>query len=171
MDDLHGAAAEHVGRAHHQREADLGGDEAGLFHRIGDAVVRLVEVKRFMRSFWKRSRSSARSIVSGAVPRIGMPAFSKRFGELQRRLAAELDDDANQLAVFLLGLQDLDHVLSGQRLEIKPVRGVVVGRDGFRVAVDHDRLVAGIAAARRRRGSSNSRTRCPGRYGSARRRG
>ena len=45
MDDLHGAAAENVGRAHDQREADFGGDEARLLDRIGDAVVRLVEVE------------------------------------------------------------------------------------------------------------------------------
>src|SRR3546814_13463648 len=38
----------------------------------------------------------------------------------------------------------LDHVLGGQRLEIQPVRGVVVGRHGLRVAVDHDGLEAGL---------------------------
>src|SRR4029434_11130139 len=32
----------------------------------------------------------------------------------------------------------------GQRLEIEPVAGVRVGRDRLRVAVDHDRLEAGI---------------------------
>ena len=43
---------------------------------------------------------------------------------------------------------------SGQRLEIEPVGGVVIGRDGFRIAVDHDGLIAlrrqregGMAAA------------------------
>ena len=83
--------------------------------------------------------------MSGEVPRIGMPAFSSAAGELQRRLAAELDDDADELAGLLLGAQDLQHVLGRQRLEIEPVGGVVVGRDGFRVAVDHDRLEAGLA--------------------------
>ena len=38
VDDLHGAAAEHVGRADHQREAEFGGDQARLLDRIGDAV-------------------------------------------------------------------------------------------------------------------------------------
>ncbi len=41
--------------------------------------------------------------------------------------------------------EDRQHVLGGQRLEIEPVGGVVVGRDGLRVAVDHDRLEAGLA--------------------------
>jgi hypothetical protein len=44
-----------------------------------------------------------------------------------------------------LGVVDLQHVLQGQRLEVEPVGGVVVGGDGLGVAVDHDRLVAGLA--------------------------
>ena len=78
----------------------------------------------------------------------------QRLGELERRLAAELHDHAVQRAVAALGVDDLEHVLGGQRLEIEPVGGVVVGRDRLRVAVDHDGLVArllqregGVAAA------------------------
>ena len=92
-----------------------------------------------------RSRSSARSMRSGDVPRIGMPACFSASGQLQRRLAAELHDHAVQRAVFLLLGEDFEHVLGGQRLEIEPVRGVVVGRDRLRIAVDHDGLVAGVA--------------------------
>jgi hypothetical protein len=39
--------------------------------------------------------------------------------------------------------RDLEHVLGGERLEVEAVRGVVVGRDGLGVAVDHDGLEAG----------------------------
>ena len=102
----------------------------------------------------KRSRSSARSMASGEVPRIGTLGLLQRLRELQRRLAAELHDDALDLAVRLLGAHDLQHVLCGQRLEIEPVGGVVVGRHRLRIAVDHDGLVArvrqregGVAAA------------------------
>jgi hypothetical protein len=69
----------------------------------------------------------------------------QRVGELQRRLAAELHDHAVQRAVLLLDAQDFHHVFEGQRLEIEPVGGVVVGRDGLGVAVDHDGLVARVA--------------------------
>ena len=62
-------------------------------------------------------------------------------GELQRRLPAELDDDA----LGLLDLAHADHVLERQRLEVQPVGGVVVGRDRLRVAVDHDRVAAELA--------------------------
>ncbi len=44
-----------------------------------------------------------------------------------------------------LGVEHVGHVLVGQRLEVQAVRGVVVGRDRLGVAVDHDRLVAGVA--------------------------
>ena len=75
---------------------------------------------------------------SGEVPMIGTPGLLQGNGKLQRGLAAELDDHP----VRLLDLHDVEHVLVGQRLEIEPVGGVVVGGDGLRVAVDHDRLVA-----------------------------
>src|SRR3546814_17011795 len=59
----------------------------------------------------------------------------QRGGQLQRRLPAELDDDADQLAPRLLDMQYLEHILDRQRLEIEPVRRVVVGRDRLRLAV------------------------------------
>jgi hypothetical protein len=88
--------------------------------------------------------------VLGQVDGVGRGAEDRdarivqRVGQLQRRLAAELHDHPVQRAVLLLDAQDLHHVLEGQRLEIEPVRGVVVGRDGLGVAVDHDGLVARI---------------------------
>ena len=89
----------------------------------------------------KRSRSSARSIASGEVPMIGTPALLEGDGQPQRRLPAELHDHA----VRPLHGDDLEHVLEGQRLEVEPVAGVVVRRDGLGVAVHHDRLDARLA--------------------------
>ena len=86
--------------------------------------------------------------VLGEVDAVGRGAEDRHarllqlLGELQRRLPAELDDHAEQLALLLLAPEDLEHVLGGQRLEIEPVGGVVVGRDRLRVAIDHDRLEA-----------------------------
>ncbi|KPV52580.1 hypothetical protein SE17_14635 [Kouleothrix aurantiaca] len=48
-----------------------------------------------------------------------------------------------QTPVF--ALPDIQHIFQRQRLEVQPVTGVVVGRDGFGVAVDHNRLVAKVA--------------------------
>ena len=45
----------------------------------------------------------------------------------------------------LLALDDLEHVLERERLEVQLVRHVEVGRDRFRIRVDHDRLVSLLA--------------------------
>ena len=94
-------------------------------------------------SAFQRSRSSARSIDAGAGAEHQLRR--QEAGQLQRRLAAEGDDHAGERAAGLLGLDDVQHVLVGERLEVEAVAGVVVGRDGLGVAVDHDRLEAGVA--------------------------
>jgi hypothetical protein len=81
------------------------------------------------------------------VPTTGTPQACSSSRQAQRRLAAELHDDADQLAAtgagrLALGGDHLEHVLDGQRLEVEPVRGVVVGGHRLRVAVDHHGLVA-----------------------------
>jgi hypothetical protein len=101
----------------------------------GDAVVGLVEPELAIISV-KSLRSSARSIDSTDVPISGAPALCRPWREVQRRLAAELHDDA----VGLHRAHDGHHVLVRQRLEEQVVARVVVGRDGLRVRVDHDRL-------------------------------
>src|SRR5262249_61839753 len=58
-------------------------------------------------------------------------------GESERRLPAELGHDADGL----LAVADGEHLLRRERLEIEPVRGVVVGGDRLRVAVHHHGLV------------------------------
>ena len=70
-----------------------------------------------------RSRSSARSIDAGLTCRARAPAGSSA-GQLQRRLAAEADDHAVEVARALLGLDDVEHVLEGERLEEEPVADV-----------------------------------------------
>ena len=75
------------------------------------------------------------------MPQIGAPGLGQPARQVERRLPAELHDHA----LRLLGLDDVQHVLERQRLEVQPVGGVVVGADRLRVAVDHDRLVAQVA--------------------------
>jgi hypothetical protein len=68
----------------------------------------------------------------------------QRLRELERRLPAKLHDDAHQFARSLFALQNFKHVFGRQWFEIEPVRRVVIGRNGFRIAIDHDRFIAGI---------------------------
>ena len=144
VDDLHRPAAQHIGRADHHRVADALGDRLGLLGGIGGAVIRLAQpepVQELLEAL----------TVLGQVDRIGRGAEDRdvgrleRLGEVQWGLPAELDDDPEQVAAPGLDADDLDHVLGGQRLEIEPVGGVVIGRHGLRVAVDHDRLDTGLA--------------------------
>ena len=105
-------------------------------------------------SAWNRSRSSARSMASGVVPRIGMPASCSAFASFSGVCPPNCTITPCSVPLVLLDAQDFQHVFQRQRLEIQPVRRVVVGADRFRVAVDHDRLIArigqreaGVAAA------------------------
>ena len=70
--------------------------------------------------------------MSGEVPRIGMPAFSSASASFSGVWPPNWTMTPTQLARRLLDAQDLEHVLGRQRLEIEPVRGVVVGRHGLR---------------------------------------
>ena len=90
--------------------------------------------------------------ILGAIDRVGAGAEDRHAGlrerdrELERRLAAELDDHAPRL----LDVADREHVLERERLEVQPVGRVVVGRHRLGVAVDHDRLDALLAERHRR---------------------
>ena len=47
-----------------------------------------------------------------------------------------------QGAVLLFDPHDFHHMFEGQRFEIEAIRGVVVGRNGLGVAIDHDGFIA-----------------------------
>ncbi len=149
MADLHGTAAKHIGGPHHHRIADLMRLLLGQFGRGGGGVGRLLEVEGLQQHLESLA-------VLGQVDGVGRGAENRDIGlfqrcrQLQRRLAAELDDDAQNLALALLDANQLDDGFGGQRLEIQAVRGVVVGRYGFRVAVDHDGLLPGLVQGIRR---------------------
>ena len=144
VDDRHRAPAEHVGRPHHHRVADAARDLERLVLRHRHAVLRLRDLQLV------QERREALAIL-GEVDRVGRGAddgdagFLQRQRQLQRRLAAELHHDRDLAAGRALGVEDRHHVLEGQRLEEQPIDRVVVGRDRLRVAVDHHRLVAGVA--------------------------
>ncbi len=140
VDDLHGAPAEHVGGAHHERKAHLARERDGLVLGARGGVGGLLE------SELPHQRLEALAVL-GDVDRIGRGADDGHAGglqrprQLERRLPAELHDDA----LGLLHRQDLEHVFERERLEVQAVGGVVVGGDGLGVAVDHDGLETVLA--------------------------
>ena len=150
VDDLHRPAAQHEARPDDDRVADPLGDPPRLARSC--VAEPLGVCLRPSRSITRRnrSRSSARSMLSGLVPMIGTPGRLQGPRQVQRGLAAELDDHAHRLDP----LADVEHVLDRQRLEEEAVGRVVVGADGLRVRVDHHHFVAvglqgegGLAAA------------------------
>ena len=142
VDDLHAAAAEHVGGPDQHRIADLVGDPLAPREGAGQPVLGRRQVglgqhlaeRAPLLGQMDRLRAGADDRHAGVLERLGQP---------ERGLPTELDDHPGDRSRGLLGVHHLEHVLQCQRLEVEPVGGVVVGRDGLRVAVDHDRLVAG----------------------------
>ena len=135
--DAHRPPAEDVRGAHEERVADLlGGGE-----RLGD--VRGDRPRRTADAELVGEQAEALAVL-GEVDRLvrrsedAVAALLDRASEPQRRLPAELGDDADRLLAVAHG----EHLLRRERLEVEAVGGVVVGRDGLGVAVDHDRLVA-----------------------------
>ena len=60
-------------------------------------------------------------------------------------MPTELADDARDGAGLRFRVINLQHIFDGERLEVEPISGVVVGGDRLRVAVDHDGFVSGFA--------------------------
>ncbi len=84
----------------------------------------------------KSLRSSARSMAAGRRPHDADPGLAQGHRQVERGLAAELENQAQGL----FRGHDVEHVFFGQGLEIEFVGGVVVGGHGFGVGVDHDGL-------------------------------
>ncbi len=97
-----------------------------------------------------RSRSSARSIESGDVPMMRIPALCSRSESLSGVCPPYCTTHDTSPPRLLLARDDRRDVLERQRLEVEAVDGVVVGRNGLGVAVDHDRFVAFVAQRERR---------------------
>ena len=143
VDDLHGPAAEHVARAHEHRVADPPDDGRGLGRgrrrpacRLGDLEAGAQGVPAFP--------------VLGQVDRAGRRTEHQLGGQLAGELQRGLPPRATMTgrgrrAGGLLDVEDVGDVLEGQRLEVEPVAGVVVGRDRLGVAVHHHGLEAGVA--------------------------
>ena len=135
--DHHAAAAQHVARTHQQRVADVRGHSLGLLKR-GGLTRRRVHDAQFVEQGGKALA------VLGKIDGVGLCAHNvyaallEHARQLKRGLAAKRHHDA----VGALDIDDIHDVLIGERLKVQAVRGVVVGRDGLGVAVDHDSLKA-----------------------------
>ena len=140
--DHHAAATQHVARTHQQRVADVRGHGLGLLKRGGLARRRVHDAQLV-------EQGGEALAVLGKVDGIGLGAHDVHAALLEhtRQLKWGLAAKRHHDAVGALNVDDVHDVLVGERLKVQAVRGVVVGRDGLGVAVDHD----GLKAAGRQR--------------------
>jgi len=82
IDDFHPPAAQHIRGSDHERVADLMGHGKRLLKGRRGAALRLRNPESLI-TFLKRFRSSARSMLSGDVPRIFTPASSSSCARLR----------------------------------------------------------------------------------------
>ena len=136
VDDDHGAAAEHVAGPNEHRIADA----LARFRTASSALVAVPfsgdGICKSSSSLPKSLRSSARSMIRGIGADDGDAEALQWQRQGERGLAAELDDHA----IGLLGVHDVEDVFEGEGLEVEAIAGVVIGGDGLRIAVDHDRF-------------------------------
>ena len=135
--DLHGAAAQHEAGTHQHGVADLVcrretvldfGDGSAL--GLGDVQL-LQELFKGVPVF-----GSVDGLAAGADD-LHAPVM-EGLGQVDGGLTAQRRDHA----VGLFKVDDVHHILGGQRLEVQLVGGGVVGGDGLGVIVDDDGLVA-----------------------------
>ncbi len=145
----HGASAKHIRRPHQHGISDPtrainrfvngGGHHPGRLRdlQLFEQFIEMFSVFSQVNGFRRRTDNVHASGLQGQR-------------QVQRRLSSELHDHAHWRALRRFVLVDRPNVLKRQRLEVEPVAGIVVGRDRFRIAIDHDRLVPVIAQRERR---------------------
>lgn len=135
--DLHGAPSQDVGGAHKDGIADSGSDAHGFLLGEGNIPWRAGDAEPL------QQRGEALAVLGKVDALRRCPQDAEAGGlnavrQLQRRLPAQRDDDTVRAFVF----EHIEHILSGERLEVELVCDVVVGGDGLGVGVHHDGLVA-----------------------------
>ena len=144
INDLHRASAEDEGRADEDRIVQFLRHRERLGFVGGQAVGRL-------RNFQLVEHRGEKLAVLGDLDALGRGAddvdavFLEAERQVQRRLPAELRN--RPPAAF--PLVNVQHILERERLEEQFVAGVVIGGDGFRIRVDHQRLQAVLLERKR----------------------
>ena len=138
--DHHGAPAQHIGRPHHHRISNAlcaldGLFERGRHHSRGLRNLQFFEQLVEMLAIFGQINGLRRGADDVHARRL------QRQCQVQRRLSAKLHDHAHRRALRRFMLVNRPHIFKRQRLKVETVAGVVIGRDRFRIAIDHDRLV------------------------------
>ncbi len=137
VDDLHCAAAQHVGWAHHDRVADTLSTVDGLLQVRDAAGLRTRDMRLVQHLVEALTILGAIDIIDRCTEDLDAGLLQRRR-EVDGRLAAELHDNA----LGLLLVDDVQYIFRRQRLEVEAVGNIEVGRNRLRVVVDDDGLDA-----------------------------
>ncbi len=138
--DYHGASAKNVGRPHQHRVSSLARSGHGFFHAGGNRAWRLRDIEFFQQLAKAFTVFSQINRFRRCTDDSHACAF-ERQRQVQRRLSAKLNDDSDRSAALRFMLVHRKHVFKRERLKVKAATGVIVGRNRFRIAVDHDGFV------------------------------
>ena len=133
VDNLHGAAAQYIGGAHHDRIADISCAVDGIL-QIGDAESPRTRNLCLGQHFVKALPVFCPVNIIYRCAKDLDPGLLQGGCQIYSCLSAKLNDNAFRL--FLV--DDVQHIFRGQRLEVKPVGNIKVRRYGFRVVIDDD---------------------------------
>ena len=148
---LHRTPAEDIGRPYQKRETNRLCNAECLLFRVRRPIRRRRDPELFQKlaepfpvfCHVHRIRSSAKDCgLQGA----GLQRPLQRQGKVNRVLAAELHHHAR----IIVRLQDVCYILKRHRLKEKPVRGVIVSRNGLRIVVDDMHLNAFLTESHHR---------------------
>ena len=135
--DNHILPAKNVARTEQNRVADALSRLESLFFGKNSKTARTIDVQLFAQIF----KSFAVFCKVNSVGTCSQDFYSlvvQELCELYRRLSAKSDNNANRL----FGINHAHHVFGSERLKIKAVRCVEIGRNGFGVVVNRNHVVA-----------------------------
>ena len=141
MNNLHRSATQNIRRTYHHRIADFCCLRDDVFGIAANRILWLFQLQlmqQLLEAF--AILRQINRIHRGADNRDTRLFQSMR--EFQWRLSAELHDDPFYRAIYRFRRNHFHHVFCGQRLKIKPVGRIVIGRNRFRITVNHDGLIA-----------------------------
>ena len=145
VNDRHRAAAQHVTRPHQHRITEARANLTRSGNRSRRSIFRL----RYSQLAQQRAKTLS---ILGKINGIRRRTDDRDAGsvqthcEIQRSLSAKLHNHARRL----FNIDDVHHVFKRERFEVETVGSVVVSRNRFRIAVDHDRFVTRLVQRERR---------------------
>ncbi len=140
MNDIHGPAAENVTWTNDERIADFFSHSDGFIFGSCRSVRRLTKsqlLEKMLEPLTVFSNIDGVGCCSDNLDAVSFQSTS----QFQRSLPAVLND--NTFRFF--DIDNLQHIFESDRFEIESVAGIVVSGDCFRIAVDHNGLIAVFA--------------------------